>query len=364
MAPHPPPHLTVVATSRNDDHGGDLRARMQLFVDGLAAQADRHRLVLELVLVEWNPPPDRAGLRDALRWPDPTGSFGARVVTVPSSLHARLDPAGALPLFQMIAKNVGIRRARAPFVLATNVDVLFPDRLVRTMRDELRAGVLYRADRLDVAPGPPEAPSFGARLEFCRRHVVRQHRADGTYVRRGGRWVNADAGLRPGALARLRRWAGRCWREALGPGPPLHRNGCGDFTLLDRETWFRLRGYPQWPVFSWHLDTVLLLQAAAHGVRFRNLPRAESVYHLDHGGGWTPEEQGRLFARLGERGVRVLTDADLAALEEELGAKGQRHERPTFNGHDWGLASEELPEAAVGGPGCGPRAGSAPPERL
>ena len=30
----------------------------------------KHSLPVELVIVEWNPPPDAARLRDALRWPD------------------------------------------------------------------------------------------------------------------------------------------------------------------------------------------------------------------------------------------------------------------------------------------------------
>src|SRR5262249_42217669 len=35
---HDGPLLSVVAASRNDDHGGDLRARMQHFVNGFVAQ--------------------------------------------------------------------------------------------------------------------------------------------------------------------------------------------------------------------------------------------------------------------------------------------------------------------------------------
>src|SRR5688500_10937699 len=64
-----PLHLSVVATSRNDNHGGFLTHRMQHFVDGLAAQCARHGLRAELILVEWNPPADRVPLAEELRWP-------------------------------------------------------------------------------------------------------------------------------------------------------------------------------------------------------------------------------------------------------------------------------------------------------
>src|SRR5262245_3529622 len=107
------PYLSVVTTSRNDDHGGGLLARMQIFVDALAAQAARFGLPCELLIVEWNPPAERPGLVDALRWPADRGFCPVRIITVPPHAHRRLPHHDKMALFQMIAKNVGIRRARA-----------------------------------------------------------------------------------------------------------------------------------------------------------------------------------------------------------------------------------------------------------
>ena len=58
----PVPLLSVVVVSRNDDHGGNLLYRMQMFVSGFLEQAKRYALSSELVIVEWNPPPDRPRL--------------------------------------------------------------------------------------------------------------------------------------------------------------------------------------------------------------------------------------------------------------------------------------------------------------
>ena len=41
------PYLSVVVTARNDDHGGNLLGRMQIFVDGWLAQARRYRIPSE-----------------------------------------------------------------------------------------------------------------------------------------------------------------------------------------------------------------------------------------------------------------------------------------------------------------------------
>ncbi len=48
--------LSLVVTSRNDNHGGDLLKRMQIFVTGWLEQARRHHVNSELISVEWNPP--------------------------------------------------------------------------------------------------------------------------------------------------------------------------------------------------------------------------------------------------------------------------------------------------------------------
>jgi len=67
------PYLSVVVTARNDDHGGNLLGRMQAFVNGWIGQARRYQIPSELIVVEWNPPPGRPRLRDALHWPEDLG---------------------------------------------------------------------------------------------------------------------------------------------------------------------------------------------------------------------------------------------------------------------------------------------------
>src|SRR5215510_10077245 len=82
-------HLSVVATSRNDDHGGSLLHRMQHFVDGWVAQCKRHQLPSELILVDWNPPEGRP-LSKALQWPAEPDPCVIRIITVPAAVHGCL----------------------------------------------------------------------------------------------------------------------------------------------------------------------------------------------------------------------------------------------------------------------------------
>jgi hypothetical protein len=340
-----PAQLSVVATSRNDDHGGNLLARMQLFIDGLSDQAERCGLPLELILVEWNPPSDRPPLAEALRW-QPTEQFQPQVVTVPREVHNALPNADRLPLFQMIAKNVGIRRSRAPFVLATNIDILLSDALFELMRTGLKPNAMYRVDRHDVV-ARLEGPNLPSPAECRALPPIREHSLDGLRYPNGPPPAhNAQPGAAPRhpirELSRLTMAAAD--RLLL---PKLHTSGCGDFTLTSRDVWSAMRGYPEWPIFSWHIDGVVLYQAFAAGVETINMQPPMVALHLEHseGSGWTPEGSRRLFDRLETAEIPFLSTPEYRKIARKI-VRSSRGFHP-FNGDEWGLASVEFPSPSL-----------------
>lgn len=176
------PYLSLVVTARNDNHGGNLLRRMQIFVDGWIAQSRRHNLPSELIVVEWNPPAEKPPLWQDLKWPQDTSPCEVRFIEVPAELHRRYAHAAALPLYQMIAKNVGIRRARGRFILASNIDILFSDELVRFLAQRnLRADRMYRIDRHDVMSDVPVDATIEEQLAYCESHLLRVNARHGTF---------------------------------------------------------------------------------------------------------------------------------------------------------------------------------------
>jgi hypothetical protein len=176
------PYLSVVVTARNDDHGGNLLGRMQAFVNGWMEQCRRHRLPSELIIVEWNPLPDRPPLADVLVWPDAGGFCDVRIIEVPPEIHQSFRNWQAMPLYQMIGKNVGIRRARGEFVLATNIDILFSDELMRFFAERrLEPGKMYRVNRWDVMADVPVNASVEEQLAYCQSHLIRLNAREGTF---------------------------------------------------------------------------------------------------------------------------------------------------------------------------------------
>jgi hypothetical protein len=129
----------------------------------------------------------------------------------------------------------------------------------------------------------------------------------------------------------------------------LHTNTCGDFTLMAREHWFDLRGYPEFDLFSFNIDSVLCYAAHHAGFREEMLTHPMRCYHIEHGlgSGWTPEGQAKLFERIRARGLSWVDYPEVVLWIDQM----RRFNSPMiFNLEHWGLADFELPETIVGSP--------------
>lgn len=364
--------LSVIVTTRNDGHGRDMLRRFQIFADGLIEQAVRYGLSGELVVVEWNPPPGPR-LAEALELRHKSDRFLVRFIEVPAEIHRALPNSEAIPIFQMIAKNVGIRRARGRFLLATNPDLLFSDALIRFLAsDDLDPRAMYRIDRTDVAAEVPDDVGVDAQLAWCRDHVLRVHTRWGSFPPRplaalGRRGRRLLLQWWRGLWERVRRDAPEARRAALWrsvaappvamllravstlsylavPKPKVHTNGCGDFTLLSREAWKELRGYPELPIWSMHLDSLLCYMAVASGYEQRILRAPAHMYHVEHGSSWVTmdmREKLRTFARK--------PWLDMGLLAELWMWMNQQGQPVVCNDGNWGFAREVFRETVYGG---------------
>ncbi|MBM0740837.1 hypothetical protein JOY44_04265 [Phormidium sp. CLA17] len=404
------PYLSIVAAARNDNHGGNMLRRMQIFINGVITQARRYQVPIELIIVEWNPPTDNLRLSEALSWEIGDSPCVVRVIEVPNELHHQLRHSASLPLFQMIAKNVGIRRATGEFVLATNIDLLFSDALFEFLASrQLQPGKSYRVDRYDVASEVPLESSIEEQFVYCDRSIIRINHKDGIEeklveipeieqvpqdaisVPLNQKWYEKMPESTTLKLAKVRQIYKQLlptsvrdtilnflpkdfqlWlveRELLTaqplPIPPepaadiitlpptqplpyakLHTNTSGDFTLLSKADWFAIRGYAEWEMYSFHLDSILLYTAHYAGIEEEILNNDMRAYHIEHSSGWTPEAERSqvLDNRLSSLGIPKLTMEQLdaiARLMEQLG-------KPIlFNDENWGLNQHTLSETVI-----------------
>ena len=176
------PYISFVVTSRNDDHGGNLQQRMQIFIDLLISQCNRHKLESELIIVEWNPPSNREKLAQVLSWPQHNVYCDVRIIEVPPELHQKFDYSGSLPLFQMIAKNAGIRRARGEYILLTNIDIIYSNEIISFFASRcLQKNKMYRVNRYDICSDIPQNKDVEKQLVFCKNNLIRVNERWGTH---------------------------------------------------------------------------------------------------------------------------------------------------------------------------------------
>ena len=128
----------------------------------------------------------------------------------------------------------------------------------------------------------------------------------------------------------------------VGPRPPLPEE-------VERyEDWQRLRGYPEWPLFSYHLDSIIVYQAAGCGMPVRRLGPRARIYHIDHAGGYTRESAGAMFARLDASGTPYIGDPELTRIVYgDIKIHQGTTEPVTFNPPDWGMEGMYLKETSV-----------------
>ena len=301
----------------------------------------------ELILVDWNPPADKPPLADVLSF-SAGDFFSARVIVVPPAVHDGFRHGSELPLFQMIAKNVGIRRAQGEFILATNIDILLDDALFSHIAEKgLRKDFLYRADRYDVKNAIPGGHE--AQQAFCRdpgNHIRRNHRQRPPGYSAEQEKSPADSSALLANRAKFP-WFELTEKEAVAradiPLRYLHTNGCGDFTLLHRDAWAALRGYGEFEAYSMHIDSIGCL--AAHCFGFREvvfLPPLVS-YHIEHApaSGWTPEAGDDLFARLRKKRMPVF-DWEFVELVFRLSRDNDQYD--PLNDETWGLRDFDFEE--------------------
>lgn len=313
------PYLSIVTTTRNDNHSDN-----QLFVDGLLAQIEKFCIPAEIVLVEWNPLPGGKSLAASLRVPARSTYATVRVITVPRSVHMRYRYS-SMPFYQMIAKNVGVRRSRGRFVLVTNADLLFPDALFSFIASErMREGVLYRTDRYDVSRDMPSGASLAQRLAFCRSHILRINARDRTRDLTAGKLHSIYNPL------------------TKSERPRLHTNACGDFQLLDRKHWFSLRGYPEFDIQSLHIDSLFEYMAVYSGIKEEILEYPCCVYHIEHTAGWKPKLDRDFRHKFGR--VRIMNFEEFLILEKFM---FESKAALRVNKGNWGLGDRAFRDTRV-----------------
>jgi hypothetical protein len=240
--------ISIVLTGRNDDYGGDFLGRLIRTLRFNHQQLASRNIAHEIVFVEWAPPRDRPRLFDLVFAAVPIDRNLCAWYEVDARYQEGLSLHPSLAYLEFIAKNVGIRRARGRFVLTTNCDVFLGRTILDAFeRGSLKPATVYRAPRHDV--------DLGVDLDDERTEID---------------WPVLE---NPQILT----------RPVRPLKPPFFAGGTGDFILLDRESFHRLRGFNEvYRVARFGIDRNFLVKALSSGLSIEDI--GGPVYHLSHEG--------------------------------------------------------------------------------
>jgi hypothetical protein len=339
---HNKPYLSIVAAARNDDHGGNILKRMTLFVQGLIEQCNKHQLPAELIIVEWNPVLNRPLLQHVLPQPVDNDNLVIRYIEIPALIHNRYKRSKEIPLFQMIAKNAGIRRATADFILCTNIDLLFSDALFQLLAARnLRGDTYYRANRCDVSDNIDPQWSLEKQLHWCGKNIIRTLGRDMRFkhinLEQAG--LNDKAWYKKWIFDKMAIFMKLLWPSEKRKYYMIDSFACGDFTLMSRKAWLDIGGYIELDLYSIHIDTMAIIAASALGYRQHVFNRKACTYHIDHTSGWssmTPLEKIKFTEERPGLDYGLIFESGLYALKKKS--------HLDLNAPDWGFAGEELEE--------------------
>lgn len=342
------PYLSIVGWGRNDGYSPNYIERLRHALSTLLRQLHAHRLPAEIVIADWNPPPDRPALAEVLA-PLPAQDWTTvRVLTVGAAFHHRYRGWIDRGINTVDGANVGLRRARGRFVTPKALDTYFSDELVaRLARQDLDADCVYRCDRHDLTI-EGDAWMTGSDADVFRAFAAAP--------------TNVNARITQSDLWRIH---------------DLHTNACGDFTLLSNERWHGIRGYPKdRTVLGLDADSIALHAAAAHGAREVCFPADCRIFKISHGNVhaervrqvWQPWQRwleryllkkdrrdlthtARILFNYPKRRVRGVDRVLGPSIERNFVARAERFARGDtsrpINEPNWGLGKTQLPERIV-----------------
>jgi hypothetical protein len=289
----------------------------------------RHRVSLELVLVDWATDTGSGRLPLAQVFANREGGEGIhlcsdtslqpltsielRIITVPSSFALKIPNPFNLTMLEHHAKNIGLRRARGRWLLVNNPDTLpSPDILPFLLKANHQwpssSSAFYRAHRMALALSPTTAlaPTLSADLRVSRLQRMLEsslvtnsanvYRDDGSADWEGDvfdsdsvGWdypiiLNDDSCLDGPPDLNLTFSNSSTLDEVLlrlGPSRQLYSMASGDFLMMSRQAMHAVGGYVQ-VAQNWNMDSFMLCQAVGTGLHQVILSLPCAVIHQYH----------------------------------------------------------------------------------
>ncbi|KAH0785278.1 hypothetical protein GPJ56_010689 [Histomonas meleagridis] len=260
-------YISFTFAGRNDGYSKDFTFRIQTFLDTISYCIQMVPLVqIEIVLIDYATPRGNKLLHEILNI-TPYLHNKIRFVIVPPETHEMLEKKynRKYAFFEVISKNMGIRRCKGKFVLATNSDILYSTELFEEFAaHQFNPYIIYRANRWNMLEDT-FSKSFKSVDELI-------HSISDT-------WQILKLDMEFASQIYTNRFAIVDSFDAFaakhGPRSP------GDFQLISRRYWDALKGFNEIPCNP-EVDSVFLAKPMKMIQGFMRMYTFPGLVHLYH----------------------------------------------------------------------------------
>jgi hypothetical protein len=244
---------TAVIISRNDNYGGNLIERSTYCINSAIESFD------EVIYVDWNSETHSLlyDIKDNLNF---KGNLKHIVITPEiASILTNNDP-DAQKCCEVLARNIGIRRATGDWIVSTNIDIIHPVKeQLQKFIEEADKNTFFTISRRDAElPEIIEYHGTG-KCEYGEWPKLREHLiAQSQERRRETNTVNGD-------------------QYSL-------INCCGDFQIAPKHIWESIRGFEEELIYTLYADSNVQKKATEHGFKI-DAAFSPALFHINHGRG-------------------------------------------------------------------------------
>jgi hypothetical protein len=336
--------ISFIVTTRNDNHGLNLNKRTKLFLDNWINNVKKNKFKYELIIVEWNNIKKKKNFFFNFLNKKKYKKLPIKIITVPNKFHNILENSDKIGLYQMIAKNVGARRASGEYLLFTNIDILFSTSILKQINEinSKNKKIFYRAIRYDVSLNYNKSLNLNSLEKF----VVKINYKNNTKIIGKSSLYYFKLYLKQKIKLlinfKLYKFMFYCFLNnkifqviKIYNNKSIFNNACGDFQLIKKENFFQLDGYYEYQGYSWNIDTLLMWQAYLKGFKFKTLDG--KIFHMNHsdGSGFNYGSKN-LFERLKKSKIFYIDNFQLYKLIFKLKEK-------KLNDENWGFKNADFP---------------------
>jgi hypothetical protein len=246
--------ISAIIISRNDNYGGYLAERATYAINSAIATYD------EVFYIDWNSE-NHSLLYDIKNNLQLKGNLKHIVITPEiASILTNNDPQ-AQKCCEVLARNIGIRRATGDYIVSTNIDIIHPKRedietIIKNSDDNTFITLSRREMTWDIIK-----EFHGGELKYDQWSELRD------YI-----YINSEE---------------RKDEEKTMAGDDYSIiNCCGDFQLAPKHVWGGIRGFEEELIYPLFADTNVQKKAVMHGFGLKAIYNPP-MFHINHGSkGW------------------------------------------------------------------------------